>query len=313
MRVAAVDLGMNSAKLLITDGQRDERHAVTVRLGEGVRSTGELQPGAVGRLLDALRGFATRIAAADVEHLAAVTTAPARAAANRNVLLDAVADVLGVRPVVLTGEQEGRLSYRGARIGLTSVGTSPLVIDIGGGSTELVAEDADGLHAQSLDVGALMITESYLRADPPRADELSNAIGHVADYFDDLIRDVPALTGAVSIVGTGGTVRTAGAVEIGRYEPDELHGFWLSRDAAEDVFRTLATERLSDRIHNPGLHADRAPIIVGGMCVLVAILRRLRAEGLTVSNRGVVDGVCAALRDGTWGSMVSGGDSGDTP
>jgi exopolyphosphatase/guanosine-5'-triphosphate,3'-diphosphate pyrophosphatase len=82
--------------------------------------------------------------------------------------------------------------------------------------------------------------------------------------------------------------------------PDELHGFWLSREAAEDVFRTLATERLADRIHNPGLPADRAPVIVGGLCVLVAVLRRLKADGLVVSLRTLADGVCASLLDGTW-------------
>lgn len=305
MIVAAVDLGMNSAKLLVTDGVNEQRNAVTVSLGEGLRSVGEIHAAALGRTLEALRSFVPVIEASGAERIVAVTTAPARAGSNREQFLDAVTGVLGVRPVVLSGEQEGRLAYRGARIGLPAVDHSPLVVDIGGGSTEFAAEYAGTLHAASLAVGALMISEAYLRSDPPRADELSNAIGHVADYLDDLLRDVPALADPASIVGSGGTIRTAGAVEIGRYEPEELHGFWLSRDAAEDVFRTLATERLSDRVHNPGLHADRAPIIVGGMCVLVAILRRLRADGLTVSYRGVVDGVCASLLDGTWDTLAT--------
>lgn len=310
MRVASVDLGMNSAKLLVTDGEHSERSAVTVRLGEGLRRTGTIQPEALGRTLEALRGFLPVIAASRAERVVAVTTAPARAGVNREQFLDAVEGVLGVRPVVLSGGHEARLAYRGARIGLPAVGATPLVIDIGGGSTEFAAEYAGTLHTASLDVGALMITEAYLRSDPPRADELSNAIGHVSDYLDDLIRDVPALGETDAIVGSGGTIRTAGAVEIGRYDPTELHGFWLSRDAAEDVFRTLATERLADRVHNPGLHADRAPIIVGGMCVLVAVLRRLRADGLTVSYRGVVDGVCASLLDGSWDDLIDNMDAG---
>jgi len=313
VKVAAVDLGMNSAKLLVTDGVTEQRAAVTVRLGEGLRGSGEIQIAALGRTLEALRGFVPAIEASGAERVVAVTTAPARAGANREQFLDAVNGVLGVRPVVLSGGQEARLAYRGARIGLPTADTTPLVIDIGGGSTEFAVEYAGTLQSASLDVGALMLTESYLRSDPPRAEELSNAIGHVADYFDDLLRDVPALADPTSIVGSGGTIRTAGAVEIGRYDPHELHGFWLSRDAAEDVFRTLATERLDDRVHNPGLHADRAPIIVGGMCVLVAILRRLRVEGVTVSYRGVVDGVCASLLDGTWGTLTAdGGTGGDS-
>jgi exopolyphosphatase/guanosine-5'-triphosphate,3'-diphosphate pyrophosphatase len=202
---------------------------------------------------------------------------------------------------VLSGEAEGRLAYRGSCVDLPDgVGSPRLVVDIGGGSTEFVLGDSEARAAVSIDVGCIRLTERELRADPPRPAELSNAIGHVQDHLDDVLRDMPAILDVASIVGIGGTISTVAAVEIGLMDVSALHGFWLSRDAAEDVFRTLATERLADRLHNPGLPPDRAPIIVGGLCVLVAVLRKLKADGLTVSQRNAVDGICSMLLEGTW-------------
>ncbi len=299
--VAGIDIGTNSVKMLVRRGTERHRFVQTVRLGEGVHRSGELHPDAVERTLEALRGFARTADEHGVTALAAVATSATRDARNREAFLQAVESVLGTRPLVLSGVEEGRLAYRGSCIDLPDgIGSPRLVLDIGGGSTEFVIGDTDVRSAFSVDVGCIRLTERELRADPPRPEELSNAIGHVQDHLDDVIRDMPAILDIASVVGIGGTISTVAAVEIGRMDPSDLHGFWLSRDAAEDVFRTLATERLADRLHNPGLPPDRAPIIVGGLCVLVAVLRKLKADGLTVSQRNAIDGICAMLLEGTW-------------
>lgn len=304
--VAAVDIGSNSVKMLVRRGTERIYTTKSVRLGEGMGGAGRgaaplLQPDAMDRALALLQQYADQARALGVQSLGAVATSATRDAANRDDFLDRAAAVLGTRPIVLSGEDEGRLAYLGSCQDLPDgVGSPRLVLDIGGGSTEFVLGADDVLGVQSLDIGCVRLTESHLRRDPPRADELSNAIGHVADHFEDVLQALPGILDAGSIVGIGGTIATVAAVEIGRMNPDEIHGFVLTRDAAEDVFRTLATERLDDRIHNPGLPADRAPIIVGGLCILVAVMRRLRADALTVSLRTLADGVCASLRSGTW-------------
>lgn len=316
--VGAIDIGTNSVKLLIRSGDQRHVETVVVRLGEGVDSTGRLHPDAVARTLEALRGFRRSLDNQGVTDVAAVATSAVRDASrggsSATEFLSAAAEVLGVTPLVLSGSDEGRLAFLGAMsdLPIEAAGTH-LVLDIGGGSTEFVlgevppgarpgAADRTLLGSMSVDVGCVRLTESELAHDPPRPEELANAIGRVQDHLDDVLREMPTLAEARSIIGIGGTITTAAAVEIGTWERDPLHGFWLTRDAAEDVFRTLATESLPDRLHNPGLAADRAPVIVGGLCVLVGVMRRLKVEGLLVSTRSVVDGICEHLR--------SSGDSG---
>jgi exopolyphosphatase/guanosine-5'-triphosphate,3'-diphosphate pyrophosphatase len=297
--VAGVDIGTNSVKMLIRDGARRHFETAEVRLGQGVDASGVLHPDAVARTLDALRTFRRSIDEHGVALTGAVATSAVRDSASRDTFLQSVAEVLGVAPVVLSGESEGRLGYLGAMCDLPDgVADQRLVLDIGGGSTEFVVGQQSPVGAVSIDVGCVRLTESELRHDPPRPEELSNAIGRVQDHLDDVLRDLPSASEAGSIIGIGGTITAVAAVEIGTWERDPLHGFWLSREAVEDVFRTLATESLADRLHNPGLTAGRAPVIVGGLCVLVAVLRRLKADGLVVSTRSVVDGICTALTAG---------------
>jgi exopolyphosphatase/guanosine-5'-triphosphate,3'-diphosphate pyrophosphatase len=176
-----------------------------------------------------------------------------------------------------------------------------LVVDIGGGSTEFMIGDTELRGVMSIDVGAGRVTERELHGDPPRPEELTNAIGLVWDHVDDVLRELPAVAEAGTIVGLGGTVKVAASVELGlpRFDAAAVHGFEFSRAAVEDVFRTLATEPLADRLHNPGLPADRAEVIVGGCCVLVAILRRLGAPGLVVSSHGLLDAVAHELLEST--------------
>jgi exopolyphosphatase/guanosine-5'-triphosphate,3'-diphosphate pyrophosphatase len=305
--VAAVDIGTNSTNLLVRDANGDEVERIVnvTRLGRGVDANRRLAPESIDRTCAVLRDYANVLARHGVDvtrDLRVTTTSAARDASNRAEFFAAVTDAIGRPPDLLSGDDEGRLAHRGALTGLTVGAGWHLLVDIGGGSTELVLGERteSGVRmrtVRSLDVGAVRLTERYLLGDPPRPEELTNAIGDAYDLLDDALRDVPDLALVTQLVGTAGTIVTAAAVEVGQrtFDPAALHGFRLDRAAVEDVFRTLATESLADRVHNPGLPADRADVIVGGLCVLVAVMRRWDARDILVSAHNIMDGICAEL------------------
>jgi exopolyphosphatase/guanosine-5'-triphosphate,3'-diphosphate pyrophosphatase len=198
---------------------------------------------------------------------------------------------------LIDGAEEGRLSYIGAVDRIGPLPTETLVVDIGGGSTEMAVGEASATAVRSLEVGAVRLTEAYLTSDPPLPEELVNAIADVQDLVAEACRDVPQFRRAARIIGCSGTIRTIAAVELGLAKVP--NGFELTRAAAEDVFRTLATENLADRAHNPGLSAHRADIIVAGCCILVGILRSLEIDTITVSLGNILDGICSELRSST--------------
>jgi len=199
---------------------------------------------------------------------------------------------------VLSESDEASLTFSGALIGLPVIDTPTLVIDIGGGSTEYT------VGTQSIDVfasipfGAVTSTDSHISSDLPRPEDLTNLIGAVSDELEDITRDHPIVGTAIRAVGVAGTIVTIAAVELGLHEFDDsaLHGMALTREAVEDVFRTVATEPLTLRVQNPGLGPDRADIIVAGCCILVATMRRLHLAEITVSTRGLLDGVAHRVR-----------------
>ena len=293
--VAAVDCGTNSTRLLVSDGDGrplDRRMQVT-RLGQGVDVARRLLPEAIERTVAVLAGFREVMDGLGVVRSRAAATSAARDAANRDEFLDAAQAALGVRPELLSGEEEGRLSFAGATAGLDPAEGPYLVVDIGGGSTEFVVGTHEPVAVTSLDLGCVRLTEQFLHGDPPAAEELSQAITVVHAWLDDLERDVPAVREARTLIGLAGTVTTVAAVEQGlaRYDRDAIHHFTLTRDAAEDVFRTLATEARADRIHNPGLDPARADVIVGGTAILVTIMRHLGFDRCLVSEADILDGL----------------------
>jgi exopolyphosphatase/guanosine-5'-triphosphate,3'-diphosphate pyrophosphatase len=172
-----------------------------------------------------------------------------------------------------------------------------LIVDIGGGSTEFIVGTDRVEGVISVDVGCVRLTEKFLAHDPPQPEELAACISFTDAYLDDVVREVPAVADARTLVGLAGTITTVAAVEIGlaTYDRDRIHHFRLTREAAEDVFRTLATESRADRIHNPGLEEARADVIVGGCCVLVAIFRRLGFDEMIVSEADILDGLALSL------------------
>jgi exopolyphosphatase/guanosine-5'-triphosphate,3'-diphosphate pyrophosphatase len=301
--VAALDLGTNSTRVLVAtpgeDGTLDilDRRNTITRLGQDVNATGRLADEAIERTLACLRGYREVIDRHDVGRLRVAATSAARDAANRDELFDAVEDLVGARPELLSGTEEGRLTFLGATGELDPARGPFLVVDIGGGSTEFIVGTDRVEGVMSVDVGCVRLTEKFLEHDPPRPEELTACISFTDAYLDDVVREIPAVAGARTLVGVAGTVTTVAAVEIGllTYDRDRIHHFTLTRDAAEDVFRTLATEPRAQRIHNPGLEEARADVIVGGCCVLVAILRRFGFDEMLVSESDILDGLASSL------------------
>jgi len=252
-----------------------------------------LNEDAIARTIARLQNYATLIQHHGVDAVRVTATEACRRATNAAVFLDQAEAVLGTRPLIIAGTEEGRLAYSGALSHLPAHEGITLVIDIGGGSTEIMIGEKSLQHTVSFPVGTVVLTESHLSHDPPRPEELTNAIGLVTDFMDDLIRDHPEVLNASRVVGVAGSIVTIAAVEIGLQEFDAtaLHGARMTRENVEEVFRTLATETLANRKFNPGLPADRADVIVGGCCVLVGVMRRLRIPEIMVSVNNLLDGL----------------------
>lgn len=297
--VAAIDAGTNSTRLLVVDGEGTtlDRRTTITRLGQDVDRTGRLAPEAIGRVLTTLTEYRRVLEVHDVEQVRMAATSAARDAANRDDLFDAAEEILGVRPELLSGEEEGRLSFAGATSDLHDGDGPFLVVDIGGGSTELVVGRTEPVGVRSIDVGCVRLTERFLHSDPPEPGELSDALSVLRVHLDDVAREVPATLDAARMVGVAGSVTTVAAVELGlpAYDRERIHHFRLTRAAAEDVFRTLATEARDDRRANPGLEEARVDVIVGGALILVAVMRYFDFDDCLVSETDILDGLAASL------------------
>lgn len=295
--VAVIDVGTNSTNLLVLsgDGKEMDRRIAVTRLGRGLATTGLLGEEGIDATVETIARHLTAVPADAAVRI--VATEACRRAANARRFIDEVRSKTGYEVEIVTGEREGALSFGGATSGLPGDGRPTVVVDIGGGSTEVMF-GVDGLQwAWSIGCGAVTQTEAHLQHDPPRPEELTNAIGEVADHVDDIVREHPEILDGPRVIGVAGTIVTVAAIEMGlaRFDAGRLNGFVLTREAAEDVFRTLATESLADRKHNPGLPHDRADVIVGGCCVLVALFRRLKLESMTVSTSSLLDGVALEM------------------
>lgn len=308
-----VDVGSLAVKLVLTDGVERIRASSDVFLG-GVAMTpagdpapATIEADALDRLRDVLGDYRKRCDDRSAA-IRAVGTAPARLAVNRSDLGAVVTEVLGVELETIDGPTEARLAFVGACSApeLADPAATVVTIDPGGASTELsVGTPADGPQAaHSLPIGGVVLSRTYVVSDPPRPEELSAALSVVSLHVEDLHRELPELAPALAdgavVVGLGGAI-TVAAVEVGLADVDPLNGdgdgplhrFALSRDAVEDVFRTVATESRADRAHNPGLAPSRVADIVGGCGLLVEMMRRLDLDEVVISQRGLADGVLA--------------------
>ncbi|MFC0676193.1 Ppx/GppA phosphatase family protein [Brachybacterium hainanense] len=306
--VAAIDCGTNSIRLLIarTDPATGAlcdlvREMEIVRLGYGVDRTGRFDPAAVERTLAATRRYARLIAEHGASRIRFIATSATRDAANRDVLLDGVREILGVEVEVVPGQEEAELSFRGAVATLPGIPDGDrLVVDIGGGSSELVLGSAAPTHRISLDIGSVRLTERHLRSDPPTEEEIHAASADIDALLDEAAAAVP-LERTRHLVGVAGTVTTLTGVALGAqtYRPDLSHGARLAlREmlrTCEEVLRMSRAERGALSIIHPG----RIDVIGAGALIWERIIRRVAdVSPITctwTSEHDILDGIALSL------------------
>lgn len=307
MRAAVLDVGSNSVRLLLAeglgpDGAVGERVVTVTGLRRGAGPDGSVTDAALERLDACLADYALRIAAAGAPPVVPVGTAAVREAPNRAAIERVVRERLGVDLVVVPGEREAALAFAGARLVMDGAAGPCRVVDIGGGSTEVVQGDAAGpAHAVSLPLGVNRQGEAHIAHDPPHADEVAAVRADATRLVGDAAHGFPS---DGPLVGVAGTVTQVAAIVIGRYDPEAIHGMALSRDEVLEVLARLAAVGASARARTPGLHADRVNVIVPGAAILLGVLDGLGADRLVVSERDILDGI--AMDPGLAGGALAG-------
>jgi exopolyphosphatase/guanosine-5'-triphosphate,3'-diphosphate pyrophosphatase len=298
MNVAAIDIGTNSIRLLITDAQGKQlaREMNITRLGQGVDKTGRLADDAVTRSLAVLAAYGAQMRQHGVVRARATATSAARDAANRDQFFAAASAALGVTPECISGEEEARLSFQGATFGLDAAAGPFLVVDIGGGSTEFIL----GTHAPeqliSVDMGCVRMSERHLHSDPPTPRELEACVADVRATLAR-VRAAVEVSRARRMVGLAGTVTALAYLHKGlkHYDPAQSHHMLLAQSAVERMFAQLAA--LDDAGRRLILaEPKRSGVIVAGAAVLLTILRELDISELLVSESDILDGLAASLR-----------------
>ncbi|GHS87682.1 hydrolase [Actinomycetota bacterium] len=312
-RVAAIDCGTNSIRLLVADidpaaGTLVDlvRRMEVVRLGQGVDRTGRIAPEALERTLDAARRYAQTCAELDVEQIRFVATSASRDAENRDDFVSGVRAALGVEPEVIGGEEEAALSFRGATGVLASRYPGPfLVVDLGGGSTELVLGQDRPEAAVSMDVGCVRLTERHLRTDPPTEPETAAAHADVARALDAAAQVVP-LGRTVTLVGLAGSVTTVTAHALGlpAYDPAAIDGAVLPVDTVLAACRDLLARDRPSRAGLGFMHPGRVDVIGAGALVWHDVVTRVRDEvraagreltEVVTSEHDILDGIAWSI------------------
>lgn len=313
MRVAAVDCGTNSVRLLVADvGERGltdvERRMEIVRLGQGVDRTGRLAPEALERTFGAMRGYRKLIDQHGATAVRVVATSATRDAANRQDFTDGVREIFGVEPEVITGAEEAELSFTGATRGLlrlspeTEMPQGPLppylVVDIGGGSTEFVLGAEHAEAAISVDVGCVRLTERHLRdaGDPPSAAALEAVVADVEEALSRVEGTVP-VRDAHTLVGLAGSVTTVAGIALGlpAYLPERIHHSRLTAEQVCEVAGRLRAMTHDERAALPVMHPGRVDVIVAGALILERIVRRFGFTHVVVSEHDILDGIAWSL------------------
>lgn len=301
---AAVDSGTNSTRLLVVDaaGREVTRRTTITRLGAGVDATGELDPGAIARTVEAIRGYreAWEAAGVDPAHVRIVATSAVRDAANRDDYLSAVHEATGVDAEVASGDEEARLSFAGAA-GRVDVAGPLLLVDVGGGSTELVVGSADGRvdAAHSMQVGSVRLAERHLHHDPPTGAEVADARRTVEASLDDAAADLGnrGIATAAAVVGVAGTAATLGALYAGEEGPDDpaVHGRRVPAQDLDGWSRRLLAMSTAERAALEAVPEGRADVIAAGVLVLAHVVARAGVAEMVVSLADNLDGLVASM------------------
>ena len=296
--VAAVDCGTNTIKLMVADlpaGTVLERESRVVRLGQGVDRTGRLAEEALARTFAAIDEYAALVGRHPVERLRFCATSATRDAANAAEFAAGVHGRLGTSPDVIAGDEEARLSFDGAVRNLRDAPATPvLVIDIGGGSTELILGDRAPSAAYSMDMGSVRMHERHLHSDPPTADEVAAAVAEIDAHLDACPVDPSA---AATVVGVAGTITTvaAGVLDLPAYDPDRIDQAVLARDDVHATTARILAMTVQERRALPYLHPGRVDVIGAGALILDRVLRRARPATMVVSESDILDGIAWSL------------------
>ncbi|MFE4689515.1 exopolyphosphatase [Streptomyces sp. NPDC056749] len=306
-RVAAIDCGTNSIRLLVADvdpatgdfTELDRRMRI-VRLGQGVDRTGRLAPEALERTFDACRDYAAAIKELGAERIRFVATSASRDAENSDTFVRGVLEILGVEPEVVTGDREAQLSFDGATkelVGGDHLEKPYLVVDIGGGSTEFVVGDDRVRAARSVDIGCVRMTERHLVVDgtvvdPPTPDRIA-AIRADVDAALDLAEETVPISSAATLVGLAGTVTTVAAMALGleEYDSEAIHHSRVSVERVREITERLLASTHEERAAIPAMHPGRVDVIASGALVLLAVMERTGAREVVVSEHDILDGI----------------------
>jgi len=311
-RVAAIDCGTNSVRLLVADvpsaGPHTDvlRRMEIVRLGEGVDATGRLSPGAIERTRVVLAEYAAAIRDLGATEVRMVATSATRDAANRDAFESMVRATLGLPPDVVTGREEAELSFLGATASLDAAAAAHdcppprapfLVVDIGGGSTEFVLGDASGVRAaRSVDIGCVRLTERHLHDDPPTATQVHRTVRDIESALETVVAEVP-VRDAVTMVGLAGSVTTVAALamRLPEYDADAIHGSRIGVDAVREVTADLLAATRARRAAMPVMHPGRVDVIGAGALILRVIMDAFDLEDVVVSEHDILDGIALRL------------------
>lgn len=306
-RVAAIDCGTNSIRLLVADADPVtgelvdlDRRMTIVRLGQGVDRTGRLAPEALERTFAACHEYAAIIKEHGAERLRFVATSASRDAENRDEFVRGVLDILGVEPEVITGDQEAEFSFTGATKELTGrddLHRPFLVVDIGGGSTEFVVGDDHVRAARSVDVGCVRMTERHLVrdgvvGDPPSEAQIAAMRADIEAALDLAEQTVP-LREAHTLVGLAGSVTTVSAIaqDLPEYDSTAIHHSRVPYDEVREITDRLLRSTHAERAAIPSMHPGRVDVIAAGALVLLSIMERIGAEEVVVSEHDILDGI----------------------
>lgn len=300
-RVAAVDVGTNSVRLLVADPGEPlttvTREMHITRLGQAVDASGHFHDDALARTLDRVEAYAERWRELGAQRVRVAATSAVRDAADRDRFVDGVAARVGVRPVVLSAEDEATVSFRGAT---ESVAGDPpyLVLDIGGGSTEFILGHHTPTGMVSRQLGSVRLTEQLLSTDPPAAEHLAAARERVGEHLDAVVADLDAAS-ASTLVGVAGTVTTLAALALGleRYDSAAIHGSRLPLATVRELREKLAAMTSPERAALGPMASGREDVIVAGALILEQVMDRLGFTEALVSEADILDGLALDLLD----------------
>ncbi|MBI5788408.1 MAG: Ppx/GppA family phosphatase [Candidatus Schekmanbacteria bacterium] len=301
-RLAVIDVGSNTVRLLVIEGTDVRNYRVLhqaqdiTRLGEGLEAGKPFLPQAQERTLSVLQNFSLKAKALGAQTIWAMGTSAMRRASNGKEFIAQVEKTCGLEFTVVSGQDEARITLQGIETALNLQGRSYLAIDIGGGSTEFILTDGQGRIQElfSLEIGAVSLTERFLKSDPPQAVECSKLLHYVQQ---ELSAHIAKFCPAILVVGTAGTITTLAAVaqKMEKYDPKKINNYVLSRQQISAVLNNFINQPLDLRRKTPGLEPKRADIIIAGTVIILTILEILQAGELIVSDAGFREGIMVEL------------------